>query len=81
MMLSCGILYYVSLLRSAVDLSEICDCEFPVHKQPIIALYFEFETVLKFYNLETWSYSLIFKSKRFSQCMAFIAFIHTKPSE
>ena len=22
-----------------------------VHKQPIIALYFEFETVLKFYNL------------------------------
>ena len=24
-----------------------------VHKQPIIALYFEFETVLKFYNLET----------------------------
>ena len=23
-----------------------------VHKQPIIALYFEFETVLKFYNLE-----------------------------
>ena len=25
-----------------------------VHKQPIIALYFEFETVLKFYNLEAW---------------------------
>ena len=24
-----------------------------VCKQPIIALYFEFETVLKFYNLET----------------------------
>ena len=23
-----------------------------VHKQPIIALYFEFETVLKFYNLK-----------------------------
>ena len=23
-----------------------------VRKQPIIALYFEFETVLKFYNLE-----------------------------
>ena len=23
-----------------------------VHKQPIIALYIEFETVLKFYNLE-----------------------------
>ena len=23
-----------------------------VHKQPIIALYFEFETVLKLYNLE-----------------------------
>ena len=23
-----------------------------VHKQPIIALYFEFETVLKFYNLD-----------------------------
>ena len=25
-----------------------------VHKQPIIALNFEFETVLKFYNLEAW---------------------------
>ena len=25
-----------------------------VRKQPIIALYFEFETVLKFYNLEAW---------------------------
>ena len=23
-----------------------------VHKQPIIALYFEFENVLKFYNIE-----------------------------
>ena len=28
-----------------------------VRKQPIIALYFESETVLKFYNLGTWSYS------------------------
>ena len=26
-----------------------------VHKQPIIALYFESETVLKFYNLEAWA--------------------------
>ena len=26
-----------------------------VRKQPIIALYFEFETVLKFYYLEAWS--------------------------
>ena len=26
-----------------------------VHKQPIIALYFEFEAVLKFHNLEAWS--------------------------
>ena len=25
-----------------------------VRKQPIIVLYFEFETVLKFYNLEAW---------------------------
>ena len=25
-----------------------------VHKQPIIALYFESELVLKFYNLEAW---------------------------
>ena len=25
--------------------------------QPIISLYFEFETVLKFYNLGVWSYS------------------------
>ena len=25
-----------------------------VHKQPIIALYFEFDTELKFYNLEAW---------------------------
>ena len=25
-----------------------------VHKQPIIVLYFESETVLKFYNLEAW---------------------------
>ena len=25
-----------------------------VRKQPIIALYFELETVLKFYNLESW---------------------------
>ena len=25
-----------------------------VHKQPIIALYFEFENELKFYNLEAW---------------------------
>ena len=25
-----------------------------VRKQPIFALYFEFETVLKFYNLEAW---------------------------
>ena len=26
----------------------------PVRKQPIIALYFEFENVVKFYNLEAW---------------------------
>ena len=26
-----------------------------VHKQPVIALYFESETVLKFYNLGAWS--------------------------
>ena len=28
-----------------------------VRKQPIIALYFESEVELKFYNLEVWSYS------------------------
>ena len=28
-----------------------------VRKQPIIALYFEFEIVLKFYNLEPWSHA------------------------
>ena len=31
-----------------------------VHMQPIIALHFELETVLKFYNLETRSNSLVF---------------------
>ena len=30
-----------------------------VCKQPIIALYFESETVLRFYNLEAWSSSLV----------------------
>ena len=29
-----------------------------VRKQPIIVLYFEFEAVLKFYNLETWFFYL-----------------------
>ena len=31
-----------------------------VRKQPIIALYFESELVLKFYNLEAWSCKLPF---------------------
>ena len=30
-----------------------------VRKQSIIALYFEFETVLKFYNLDAWWDSII----------------------
>ena len=30
-----------------------------VRKQPIIALYFEFETVLKFYNLRAWTTLLL----------------------
>ena len=30
-----------------------------VRKQPIIALYFEFETVLKFYNLGAWFCDLV----------------------
>ena len=30
-----------------------------IRKQPIIALYFEFEIVLKFYNLEAWIYTII----------------------
>ena len=29
-----------------------------VRKQPTIVLYFEFETILKFYNLEAWSHHL-----------------------
>ena len=38
-----------------------------VHKQPIIALYFEFENVLKFYNLEAWAmfYNLLNVNKDF----------------
>ena len=28
-----------------------------VHKQPIIALYFESENELKFYNLQAWSWT------------------------
>ena len=34
-----------------------------VRKQPIIALYFEFETVLKFDNLEAW-YKMRFPSQQ-----------------
>ena len=30
-----------------------------VHRQPILALYFEFENELKFYNLKAWSISYI----------------------
>ena len=30
-----------------------------VRKQPIIALYFESELVLKFYNLEAWFYDIV----------------------
>ena len=33
-----------------------------VRKQPIIALYFEFETVLKFYNLEAWPSKSIYRN-------------------
>ena len=32
----------------------ICCLWTRVHKQPIIALYFESETVLQFYNLDAW---------------------------
>ena len=32
-------------------------------KQPIIALYFELETVLKFYNLEAWQELLLIRYK------------------
>ena len=34
-----------------------------VHMQPIIALYFESETVLKFYNLEAWPQGFILRLK------------------
>ena len=33
-----------------------------VRRQPIIALYFEFETVLKFYNLEARTFAVYSKS-------------------
>ena len=33
-----------------------------VRKQPIIALYFEFETVPKFYNLEAWMEYIMIES-------------------
>ena len=32
-------------------------------KQPIIALYFEFENELKFYNLEAWSSKILFHAQ------------------
>ena len=38
-----------------------------VHKQSIIALYFESETELKFYNLEAWLQKFYFKLK-FQDC-------------
>ena len=38
-----------------------------VRKQPIIALYFEFETVLRFYNLEAWF------------CDSFVSFLVSQP--
>ena len=38
-----------------------------VLKQPIIALYFEFETVLKFYNLEAWSNLFSFVKRSFAE--------------
>ena len=34
-----------------------------VRKQPIVTLYFEFETVLKFFNLEAWPLGLKLKKK------------------
>ena len=34
-----------------------------VRKQPIIALYFEFENELKFYNLEAWVLVLCLKKR------------------
>ena len=40
-----------------------------VRKQPIIALYFESENVLRFYNLEArWKQTLQHKSTRFDSC-------------
>ena len=39
-----------------IIIMQILRCQFfvGVSKQPINALYFEFETVLKFYNLKAW---------------------------
>ena len=43
-----------------------------VHKQPIIALYFEFETVLKFYNLEAWfSLEVSLSNEMHKKCFSF----------
>ena len=38
-----------------------------VRKQPIVALYFESKTVLKFYNLEAWALDTEYTAKR--SCM------------
>ena len=44
-----GAQFQTQIKRNDWLLADMC-----VHKQPIIALYFEFENVLKFYNLEPW---------------------------
>ena len=43
-----------SLSKMVLTDLKTCQISLRVRKQPIIALYLEFETVLKFYNLETW---------------------------
>ena len=41
-----------------------------VRKQSIIALYFEFEIVLKFHNLEAWSWTHYFQTYHFYRIVA-----------
>ena len=42
-----------------------------VRKQPLIALYFEFENELKFYNVGAWSFNFLSKLMRAANCVLF----------
>ena len=51
-----------------------------VCKQQIITLYFEFETVLKFYNLEAWARSVIFNKEGLAYCFGAYSRQHPRPA-